>query len=29
MGGGGGGSHLNSLYGDVPLDRVWFLPSLS
>ena len=26
---GGGGSPLYGLYGDVPLDRVWFMPSLS
>ena len=24
MGGGGGGTPLFGLYGDVPLDRVWF-----
>ena len=24
-----GGNPLYGLYGDVPLDRVWFLPSLS
>ena len=28
-GGGGGGTPLYELYGDVPLDRVWFLASLS
>ena len=30
-GGGGGGElpYLFELYGDVPLDRVWFLASLS
>ena len=27
--GGGGGTPLFGLYGDVPLDRVWFLASLS
>ena len=27
--GGGGGTPLYELYGDVPLDRVWFLASLS
>ena len=27
--GGGGGTTLFGLYGDVPLDRVWFLASLS
>ena len=26
-GGGGGGTPLYGLYGDVPLDRVWFLAS--
>ena len=26
--GGGGGTPLYRLYGDVPLDRVWFLASL-
>ena len=25
----GGGTRLYGLYGDVPLDRVWFLASLS
>ena len=29
LGGGGGGTPLYGLYGDVPLDRVWFLTSLS
>ena len=28
-GGGGGGTPLYELYGDVPLDRVWFSASLS
>ena len=28
-GGGGGGTPLYGLYGDVPLDRVWFLAPLS
>ena len=28
-GGGGGGAPLYGLYGDVPLDMVWFLASLS
>ena len=28
-GGGGGGTPLYELYGDVLLDRVWFLASLS
>ena len=28
-GGGGGGTPLCGLHGDVPLDRVWFLNSLS
>ena len=28
-GGGGGGTPLFGLYGDVPLDRVWFLASMS
>ena len=28
-GGGGGNTPLFGLYGDVPLDRVWFLASLS
>ena len=27
--GGGGGTPLCGLYRDVPLDRVWFLASLS
>ena len=27
--GGGGGAPLFGLYGDLPLDRVWFLASLS
>lgn len=26
--GEGGGTRLNGLYGDVPLDRVWFLTLL-
>ena len=29
LGGGGGSTPLYSLYGDVPLKRVWFLASLS
>ena len=28
MPGGGGGTPLYELYGDVPLDRVWFLAFL-
>ena len=27
-GGGGGGTRLYELYGDVPLDRVWFFAPL-
>ena len=27
-GGGGGGTPLYGLYGDVPLDRLWFLAPL-
>ena len=27
--GGGGGTPLYGLYGDMPLDRVWFLAPLS